>query len=157
MEAVNQTIIEIDENQDNETVLEQWKVYVQMADNISERRVKSNTFFTTINTTIIGICTTNFIGGHKNWFFITGILISVIWIMSIRSYKMLNSAKFKVINKIEKKLPVKGFTDEWEILKEKKYFKLTSNEYYVPIVFIVIYIVYLYSNGVFIYLLNLIK
>lgn len=157
METINQNNMELEENQESEIMLEQWKVYVQMTDNISERRMKSNTFFTTMNTTIIGICATNFIGIHKNLVFITGILISLAWISSIRSYKMLNSAKFSIINKIEENLPIQGFSEEWDKLKSKKHLKLTTNEYYVPIAFIVIYIVYLYSNGAFIYVFNLFK
>lgn len=157
METINQNNIEIEGSQEVEIMLEQWKVYVQMADNTSERRRKSNTFFTTINTMIISVCATNFVGINKNLVFITGILISLAWISSIRSYKMLNSAKFSVINKIEENLPMQGFSEEWDKLKGKKHFKLTTNEYYVPIAFIVIYIVYLYNNGAFGYVFNLFK
>lgn len=157
MEVIEQTSVDVNGKQGNEILLEQWKIYVQMADNISSRRAKSNTFFTTINTTVIGVCTTGFVGVDKNLILITGVLISIAWLLSIRSYAMLNQAKFKIINKIEESLPVQGFTNEWEELKGKRYFKLTSNEFYVPIAFIVIYIIYLYNNGAFLYLLNLIK
>lgn len=156
METINKTISERKVNKE-EILLEQWKVYVQMADNTSNRRAKSNSFFTTINTTIIGIMSANFFNNHKNLIFITGILISVAWILSIRSYKMLNKAKFEVINRIEEKLPVQGFIDEWNKLKQKKHFNLTSNEFYVPMSFIIIYMICLYNNGAFICLLNLFK
>lgn len=150
METIDRNNIEIEENQEVKIMLEQWKVYVQMANNISERRWKSNTFFTTINATIISVCASNFVDINKNLVSIIGILISLAWFSSIRSYKMLNSAKFSIINKIEGNLPIQGFREEWDKLKSEKYFKLTTNEYYVPIIFIFIYIVYLYSNGAFI-------
>lgn len=60
----------------------------------------------------------------------------------IRNYKLLNAAKFDVINKIESKLPVSPFVDEWKILKNnKKYKDTTKLEKWLPITFILIYIV----------------
>ncbi|MFY8226239.1 RipA family octameric membrane protein [Clostridium perfringens] len=138
-----ENIINIDENKRADIILEQWKVYVQMADNISNRREKSNKFFTTINTTIIGLCTTKIIDIDKKIIIITGILIGIVWILSIRSYKMLNKAKFQVINEIENKLPVQGFKYEWDKLKVVQHINLTSSEKYVPIAFIIIYIIFL--------------
>ena len=37
---------------DRETILEQYKIYVEMADRISARRSLTNTFFLTLNTAI---------------------------------------------------------------------------------------------------------
>ena len=156
-------MIEIQENtiikeieEENDTLFEQWKVYVQMADKVSERRGKNNTFFTTINTTVITLYTTSFIGVGKNLLNILGIIISVFWIISIKNYALLNKAKFSVINKIEKRLPVEGFTEEWKYLKNSKYSTLTSIEKYVPIVFVAINIILLWQNGAFNWLLNFI-
>lgn len=148
MTTINEVNVEDEESQINVNIsLEQWKIYVQMADNTSERRIKNNAFFLTVNTALISVCGTNLIGNNKKLIFIVGILISVAWIFSIRSYKLLNSAKFKVINNLETRLQVQGFTKEWEELKKKKGFKLTTNEYFVPIIFIGIYILCLWSTG----------
>ncbi|WP_297637751.1 hypothetical protein [uncultured Clostridium sp.] len=158
METIDREILIEETRERNEILLEQWKVYVQMADNMSVRRSKSNSFFTTINTTIIGLISVSFFSNHRNLILITGILISIAWISSIRSYKILNNAKFKVINKIEESFPMQGFTEEWDELKKSKHIKLTSNETYVPIGFIIIYMICLWNNsGAFIWLINLFK
>ena len=36
--------------------------------------------------------------------------------LNIRNYKLLNTAKFNVINSIEEKLPSAPFKDEWQFL-----------------------------------------
>ena len=43
------------ESEYNAHLLEQYKLYVQMADNISARRQTANSFFLTLNTTIAGL------------------------------------------------------------------------------------------------------
>ena len=62
--------------------------------------------------------------------------LSVIWIINIKSYRRLNTAKFAVINAIESQLPTAGYSDEWERLRPKggppRYFQLTRVEQLVP-------------------------
>lgn len=122
-------------------LIDQWKVYVQMADNISERRGKNNNFFVTLNTTIITLSTTNFIGIEKSLVNILGIVLSIIWILSIKNYAKLNEAKFSVINSIENYLEIQGFKEEWEYLKINKYSELSNLEKWVPIIFMLINII----------------
>ncbi|EDS81516.1 RipA family octameric membrane protein (plasmid) [Clostridium perfringens] len=122
-------------------LIDQWKVYVQMADNISERRGKNNNFFVTLNTTIITLSTTNFIGIEKSLVNILGIVLSIIWILSIKNYAKLNEAKFSVINSIENYLEIQGFKEEWEYLEINKYSELSNLEKWVPIIFILINII----------------
>ena len=122
-------------------LIDQWKVYVQMADNISERRGKNNNFFVTLNTTIITLSTTNFIGIEKCLVNILGIVLSIIWILSIKNYAKLNEAKFSVINSIENYLEIQGFKEEWEYLEINKYSELSNLEKWVPIIFILINII----------------
>ena len=51
-----------------------------------------------------------------------GILLCLLWILFIKNYKQLNSAKFEVINRLELQLPARPFNNEWETLqKSKKY------------------------------------
>ena len=51
---------------------------------------------------------------------IAGMLICYSWYRLIRSYKDLNSGKFKVVHEIVKLLPISPFDDEWEILGRGK-------------------------------------
>jgi hypothetical protein len=130
-------------------LLEQYKQYLELADKISERRSAANTFFLTVNTGILsafGIA--NFLEQKTSpLVFIIGgvaaILLSYSWYRLIRSYRDLNTAKFKVVHEIEEHLPVRPYEAEWEALgrgKNKKlYWPFTHIENYVPWIFILLY------------------
>ncbi len=121
--------------------LEMYKLYVQMADNISTRRQSANSFFLTINTAIIGFV--GYLGTTAgNWNLavsISGVALCYTWYRLIRSYKDLNSGKFKVIHEMEKELPLSPYDAEWEALGRGKdpklYLPFTNIEIYVPFVF----------------------
>ena len=123
-----------------------------MADRVSERRVTVNNLFITLNSVILALSA---IIPKKSdvSIAIVGIIISFLWITTITSYKNLNSAKFKVINELEKQLPTQPFNYEWFLVGEgqdkKKYKKLTQIEKNVPIIFIIIYLAILVLNIIF--------
>lgn len=104
-----------------EIVLAQWPTCVEMANSVSQRRDTMNNIFVTLNLAIVAAISINW--DVKSLFIlVAGIVVSVIWLLFIRNYKLLNTEKFNVINDIEKKLPVKPFNDEWKRLeKNKKY------------------------------------
>lgn len=133
-------------------LLEQYKIFVQMADNVSERRSKMNTFFLSVNSfllTALGIFTKLDFNPEIGlwWLYVAsagGITFAVAWYTLIRNYKKLNSGKFEVIHALEKKLPASPYKKEWEIIRaggiHKKYQKLTNIESFVPLIFIGLYI-----------------
>ena len=104
-----------------EIVLAQWQTCVEMANSVSQRRDTMNNIFVTLNLAIVAAISINW--DVKSLFIlVAGVVVSVIWLLFIRNYKLLNTEKFNVINDIEKKLPVKPFNDEWKRLeKNKKY------------------------------------
>lgn len=104
-----------------EIVLAQWQTCVEMTNSVSQRRDTMNNIFVTLNLAIVAAISINW--DVKSLFIlVAGIVVSVIWLLFIRNYKLLNTEKFHVINDIEKKLPVKPFNDEWKRLeKNKKY------------------------------------
>jgi len=129
-------------------LLEQYKLYVEMADRISSRRSKANTFFLSVNTllvTAIGILSKlelEFEALNLWWVLTTsfaGILFCWAWLSIISSYKQLNTGKFKVINTIEQKLPLAMYKAEWSYLKPERgisrYKQLTVVETLVPKIF----------------------
>lgn len=129
-------------------LLEQYKLYVEMADRISTRRSKANTFFLSVNTllvTVIGILTrleSGFEILNPSWVLTTsfaGILFSWTWLSIINSYRQLNTGKFKVINTVEDRLPLAMYKAEWSYLKPKgkpsRYKQLTVVEVLVPKIF----------------------
>lgn len=86
-----------------------------MADRISARRLVANSFFASVNTGLIALIGTK----HLPWYVAAaGIVLSFVWWALLKSYRDLNSAKFNVINGMEKPLPAQIFTDEWQILKK---------------------------------------
>ena len=134
-------------------LLEQYRIYLHIFNSTNDRSQKSNEFFLGLNAAIIGILgyvETKALP-HGNIIFMLipfiGISISYSWYKIINSYSILNRAKFKVIHKMEEKLPVALFETEWNSLtdskNEKKYVSFSRIERNIPITFIVLYIVIL--------------
>lgn len=138
--------------------LEQYKLYLGMLDNISERRQHANNFFLTANT---GLCA--FIGYifsknaspefHNLFWFVpaAGVLLSYFWYRLICSYRDLNTSKFKIVHLMEEHLPVAPFKTEWlhvqNTKRSKRYVPFTHLEVWVPWSFIVMY------GGLFLYMI----
>lgn len=136
-------------------LLEQYKLYVEMADRISSRRQSANSFFLSINTAIIALM--SYINlGYKNsssfyWLVsLAGMALCFMWYRLVRSYKDLNTAKFKVIHEMEAKLPIAPYGLEWEKVgkgkNSKLYLPFTHIEIYIPWVFFVIHAFVLLSG-----------
>lgn len=132
--------------------LEIYKLYVEMADNISERRQSANSFFLTLNSAIVALIgyvnlsSNNTVQTSFFWLVaVSGMILSFLWYRLIRSYKDLNSGKFKVIHAIEKQLPLRPYDAEWTALGRGKrsdlYLPFTNIEVYVPWVFFVIHLI----------------
>ena len=129
-------------------LIEQYKLYVQSVQQVSDRRITANNYLLTINSTLVtlyGIATAAL--GNRHWHValpIAGILICITWYSLVRSYKELNSAKFTVIHELEKHLPAALFRYEWHACEHGKgrtYIPLTDIERFVPIVFLLLYII----------------
>ena len=79
---------------------------------------------------------------------IVGILLCIIWFSLIRSYKSLNSGKFKVIIEIEKLLgDYHPYDREWDLLgrgeDKKLYSLLTYVESKIPLIFAFLYVFFI--------------
>jgi nitrate/nitrite transporter NarK len=143
-----------------EGYLDIYKLAVEMADRISARRAVASTFFLTVLSSLIVVIglTTN-----DEWAFaVPGLVLAMTWWLLLRSYRLLNRAKFKVIHKMEERLPLQPFTDEWPITElvpddeivrfrrmkalRGRYAELGVLEQTVPTVFGVIFLVILVSS-----------
>ena len=127
-------------------LFEQYKLYVELTDRISQRRLNANSFFITANATLLTIASwfkDNF-GCYMYLISAIGIILALFWFFCIRSYGQLNTGRFKVIHEIERQLPLNLFSYEWEMLKKGKAFKtywpLSHIERVVPLLFIALYI-----------------
>ena len=121
-------------------LVEQYKLMAEMSDRLSARRGLANSFFLSIESALIATVT---LADKRTWpIAVAGIVVALAWFRLLRSYKMLNSAKFKVIHAIEARLPAQPFKDEWDILDQptqpvwKRYTALSTIEQIVPLVFV---------------------
>lgn len=133
-------------------LFEQYKTYVESAEKISDRRQNANNYFLTINTALISFLGLSFqvellknLGWVKTLLSTLGIIICIIFWFLLRSYKQLNTGKFKVIHHIEKNLPLSLYDYEWKILGEGKnkkiYYPFSHVELLIPWVFGLIYVI----------------
>jgi hypothetical protein len=124
-------------------LLEQYKLYVSTSLDITSKRLESNKFYLTLSSVIFGIAgylTTINQSLVISLFSVVGIVISVVWIQSIRSYEVLNSAKFKVIHELEQSMPASLFKFEKKHYEGKRH-GLASKERWCPVMFLLIYYV----------------
>ncbi len=137
---------------EKEIILEQYKLYVEMADRISSKRAQTNMFFITVLSGLIAIAA--FIIEKKlpldiqNIMFksisVLGILLSVLWFFNILSYKQINKSKYDIIISIEKQLPLKGYGEEYELLEKYRYVKLTTIERIISCTMIIPFLILLF-------------
>jgi hypothetical protein len=129
--------------------LEIYKLMVEMADRVSQRRQAANSFYLSINTFLI--TASAFIGnsptsGRTTWLVcLAGIAISALWMKAIASYKSLNENKFAVINSLETHLVSQPYSDEWArinpALHGRKHRPFHQTERIVPQIFIALFAV----------------
>lgn len=127
-------------NENEGFILEQWKTCVDMANSVSQRRDSMNNWFITLNIGLFVTLSMNI--DHKSVLgSILVVCLCIIWLGFIKNFKNLNTAKFKIINNLEKHLPTQPFEQEWSFLeKNKKYVKCTTLESCLAILFIVMYL-----------------
>ena len=128
--------------------LEIYKAYLEMADRISERREKANSFFLVVNTALIALLANDAFGSSaatpralELLVPVAAVVLCYLWYRIIRSYRDLNSAKFKVIHAIERQLPLRPYDAEWESVERGKnpklYLPFTHVEGVVPWLFMI--------------------
>lgn len=126
-------------------IFDQYKLYVEMADKISDRRHITNGFYLTLNTLFTPLA----ISSRENIFVCIGIsligfIISLLWYSNIKSYRQLNEAKFDIIHELEDFLPFRMYKYEWRILQVKKTYKpFSAVEKYIPLIFLICYAILL--------------
>lgn len=134
--------------------LELYRLAVEMADRVSARRGATNNFFLAVHAGVITVVAALLpvsdgaaMPLDSTLVSIAGVALSTAWWLSLRSYRDLNEAKFKVIQQMEVRLPVAVFGDEWQFLKKdpvvgwrKRYAELGQVERLVPLVFLLLYV-----------------
>lgn len=131
-------------------LFEQYKLYVEMADRVSARRMLANSFFVAANTTFAIAFTVLLRTDMLKTELLIGVpllallLLCYVWNRVMKSYSQLNSGKYKIVRELEQILPVAPYDAEWLVLGEgndrKLYKPLTDIENWVPVCFVLLYV-----------------
>ena len=127
-----------------DSYLDLYKLAVEMADRVSARKATANTFFLTINTALFTFLGTRDFPWYGD---AAGFVLAGAWWLLLMSYRTLNREKFRVIVEVEKRLPVKMYSDEWDVLGQqvklwrhphrwlRSYREIGAVERFVPLLF----------------------
>ena len=138
----------MDEKQE---LLEIYKLHAELADSVSRQRSTANRFYMLVLSGL-AVLFSAFLqrknGVPLGWLMVGfgsfGTLLAGAWYIVIRSYRQLNSSKFKALHELEEKLAYPFFKREWDLLDEgterKTYWRLTIVETFVPIIFFVCFV-----------------
>lgn len=137
-------------------ILDLYKLHAHLADRVSQRREGANRLYAGMLTAFVAFtgALIRFGDGSVPTILtvasVVGIFLSISWYIVIRSYRQLNSGKFKALHEMEKELPYPFFKREWELLKEgkdyRRYAKLTVVETLLPSSFFILFVVTLIVN-----------
>lgn len=129
-------------------LVDQYKLYVEMADRISQRRTTANTYFLSLNSGLLAFI--GYLTSKDSLEFLwilaaAGCALSMLWGSVIQSYRNLNTAKWSVVHEIEKRLPISPYDAEWDAVQRgqnsKLYRPISHVEGYVPWVFAGLHVV----------------
>ena len=133
-------------------ILELYKLHAELADRVSQRREGVNRLFVSLLTGLMVFLAallrfgTGDLGADTvmGFFGVAGAALSAAWYVVIRSYRQLNTGKFKALHELEKKLPYPFFQREWDLLREgrhfRRYWRLTVVETSLPIIFFLLFV-----------------
>lgn len=131
-----------------EIAKDMYLAYLQYADSVSDRRMRTNSFFLSLQTGLF-----IFLGyifskdaaaelGALKWVIpLVGVVIGLFWRQLITSYRNLMTSKFDIIHRIEAHMPLAPYKAEWDVLAQGKdssvYRPLTHIEVWIPYLFVV--------------------
>ena len=137
---------------DRTELLELYKLHAELADRVSQRREGANRLYVSLLAAMVTFLAVSIRFGVGNLPVgvmlgaagVFGALLSLSWFFVLRSYRQLNSGKFRALHELETKLVYPFFTTEWELLAEgrerKRYWKLTVVETGLPWIFFALFV-----------------
>lgn len=142
---------------DQSELLIQYRLYVELTDRLSQRRLQVNGFYVTILSAplVFGLSFSKLWGAGFVWWGqclpgVLGIFLCIVWWFHINSFRQLSSGRFSVIKEMEEMLSFPCFRREWEILASgrnmRHYFRFTVIERFVPVGIGGIYLGFLVSG-----------
>ncbi|MFH1095159.1 MAG: hypothetical protein V1728_02995 [Candidatus Micrarchaeota archaeon] len=123
-------------------MLEQYDTLARTTSDVTAWRQGTNQFYLACASSLLGLTAYIKDGSALSSavLCLLGMLLTRVWWENIQSYKQLNSAKFKVLLDIEKKLAYPAFAKEREIYKSENRQQFTSIEKHVPTLFLIAFL-----------------
>ena len=124
---------------------ENYKIFVESAEKISEKRANLNNIYLTFSLALFSFISVSKL--NQVYFYILnilGILMSIIWFITIDNYSKRNKVKYEIINEYENKNKLKWFSEEEKRISVLT--NLTFLEKLLPIAFIIIHIIIIFIN-----------
>ena len=134
----------------NALLIEQYRIYVELADRTSYRRIVINLFFLVFNLVLVGIVALavgNNAGVQKPFSalliivpYFAGVIFCYAWWKIVRFFRHHIQIKNSIVPSLERRLPSRVWLTEEHIAEEKGSFKpIRILEMYMPFVFMGIY------------------
>lgn len=132
---------------ETDTFVDLYKLHAELADRVSQRREGANRLHVSIAVGLVVFLGTliRFSEDQTLDAIVTlgvgicGLIVSASWYIVLRSYRQLNSEKFRVLHDLETRLPYQFFTMEWDPesvgTKSNRYWKLSVLETIMPVMF----------------------
>lgn len=140
-QCVRDALTGANELTDKQQAFDTYKLYLEMVDRISDRREKANGFFLAVSAALLTLLSK---GPDEPIVMrcvvpLASCILCVIWARMIRSYRDLNTAKFKIVHALEQHLEVRPYVAEWEAVERgnnpRLYLPFTHVEKAVPWLF----------------------
>lgn len=127
-------------------LLEQYKVFVGSAENVSARRIASSRLLLALNAGLVALYGFVPAGFGEGWLAmpvpLLGIFVCLLWYRIIQSHQDLNRVKFELIHELEQHLPARPYTKEWQLAEQgrgESYRAVTEVERWIPWTFLVLH------------------
>ena len=131
---------------DKTGLLEIYRLHAELADKVSQRREGANRLYVSLISGLVLFATSllqfKMTPDSTKIALISvsilGLILSGSWYVVIRSYRQLNTGKFKALYELEEKLSYPFFQREWVLLgegRDRRYWKLTIVETFLPLIF----------------------
>lgn len=121
-----------------EVMFEQYKMFVESAEKTSDKRITQNNIYLTLNLAFLSVLTSQSLDEKLSLLTsIIGVVVSVIWFLTIINYSKRNKVKFDIINEYEEEFN-DLYKEEWKRMGILT--PLSTYEKLIAIIFILVYI-----------------
>jgi hypothetical protein len=119
------------------SLMDQYKLTVEIWDRVRARRQLANSFYVTINSAVVvAVWSKDSPAAGSGYVLLVGIVLSVLWLLTILNYAHLSDSKSKVVRALERYLPSAPFSAE---PRDPRMLPFTWIERFIPVAFILMY------------------